>query len=124
CMASLAAGLCRSARNREPRIIAQRLSSPGRLVVAAKHDWIALEGIAILLGEPEARVLFVSNSQARAAAALLLPSYASVCFDGDPRRANLSVLKDRNVDIWPVGGEAGAGQAAELASRIVRVAAR
>jgi len=83
-----------------------------------------LQGIAILTGEPEARVLFCSSPEAKVAAASVLKAYAAVACDSSPDRTDYAPLRNRMVDIWAPGGTAGAEWAASIAARIVGVAQR
>jgi putative DNA primase/helicase len=84
----------------------------------------ALQGVAILSGEPEARVLFVANIEARGAAAALLRHYVAICADGPLPAADLAPLQGRLVDIWAPGGADGADWAAGVAARLVGTAER
>lgn len=83
-----------------------------------------LQGIAILTGEPEARVLFCSCLNAMGGAASVLRPYVAVACEGKPERTDFTPLKGRMVDIWAPGGAEGAEWAAAVAARIVGIAER
>lgn len=85
---------------------------------------VALDGVAILVSEPEAQVLFVSSPKARGAATLLLPHYVSVCCDGPPTQTDFRELKGRQIDIWAPGGADGATWAAAIAGCVFDIAQR
>jgi putative DNA primase/helicase len=85
---------------------------------------IALDGVAILVSEPDSAVLFVSSPKARGAAQLLLPHYVSVCCDGPPTQTDFRELKGRLVDIWAPGGADGATWAAAIAGCVFDIAQR
>ena len=70
-------------------------------------------------GESDARVLLVSNAQARAAAQLLLPHYAAVCPSGPVSAADWGLFAGRLVDVLTAGGAKAAATAIEYAARIL-----
>jgi predicted P-loop ATPase len=82
----------------------------------------AFEGVAILQGEPDARVLLVSSTTARAAATLLLPHYVAICPAGPLGKSDWQLLAGRMVDILVGGGARCAAIAAEYASRLLPIA--
>jgi putative DNA primase/helicase len=95
--------------------------------MAHYHSPRPLYGLDRLSAAPEAKVLIVEGEKAADAASELLPTFAVMAWPGGAnavKKADWSVLKGRNVLIWPDQDQPGVKAAQDVADCLKSIAAK